>query len=104
MFLRSVFAALAIATTSFVPSAQASSCADRTLVVERLQSKYAEQLTASGLQYGAQADALVEIWTSPDTGTFTVLVTLANGTTCILAAGTNFFNEDVSAEAAGIRS
>lgn len=104
MFTRGFLTASVVAASCLVTPAFASSCADRTLVVDRLKSKYAEQLTASGLQYGAEADALVEIWTSPDTGTFTVLVTLANGTTCILAAGTNFFNEEPNLEAAGIRS
>lgn len=104
MLNRSLIGAAAVAATSFASPALASGCAERDLVVERLQSKYAEKLTASGLQNGADTDTLVEIWTSPDTGTFTVLVTLANGQTCILAAGTHFFSEQVVAEKAGIRS
>ncbi|WP_419740610.1 hypothetical protein [Ruegeria sp.] len=33
----------------------------------------------------------MEVWTSRETGSYTVLVTHANGLSCIVAVGTDFF-------------
>lgn len=73
------------------PAAQAATCATRDSVVKSLQSKYSEALTAGGLQMAAGAQTVMEIWSSADTGTYTVLLTNANGISCIVAAGTDFF-------------
>lgn len=86
----------------FATGAQASNCANRDHVVDRLESKYSEQLAAGGLQSSAQSDSMVEIWASPETGTFTVLMTLANGLTCIVASGTDFFTENPVVKPTGI--
>ena len=65
----------------------AASCAPRDIVVERLAQKYGESLTGGGLQSQAQ---VIEVWSAPETGTWTVLLTQANGTTCVMASGTNW--------------
>lgn len=70
--------------------AVAANCANRDLVVERLQSKYDESLTAGGLQSSQSAQALVEVWASEETGTFTVMLTSPNGLTCVVATGTDW--------------
>lgn len=77
--------------------AHASNCADRNLVVERLQSKYQEVLAAGGIQKAATNNAVVEVWASPETGTFTVLLTKANGVTCIMATGTDWHQTTLAA-------
>jgi hypothetical protein len=71
--------------------ALAISCADRDRVVERLQTKFSESLTVGGLQKTQNALSVMEIWASYETGTYTVLLTNPNGITCIVAAGTDFF-------------
>ncbi len=70
--------------------AHAANCAKRDLVVDRLQGKYHEQLTAGGLQASRTATAVVEVWASPVTGTFTVMLTNAHGVSCIVASGTDW--------------
>ena len=67
----------------------------RDIVVERLQSKYAEAMVAGGLQ-GSHDNkmAMLEVWSSEKTGTFTVIMTNAQGLSCILAAGTDWFQQE----------
>lgn len=79
--------ALALASPAW-----AGNCASRAAVVERLQTKHAEELAMAGLQGTAETGAMVEVWASRETGTFTVLVTQPNGITCIVATGTDFFS------------
>ncbi|WP_245706523.1 hypothetical protein [Ruegeria marina] len=56
-----------------------------------MQEKYSEQLTAGGLQPTRSGQSVIEFWASTETGTFTVLLTDANGVSCIVAAGTDYF-------------
>lgn len=65
-------------------SAQGSSCANRDLIVERLKSKYGESRQSAGLN---QNNGMVEVFASTDTGTWTILVTMPNGMSCLMAAG-----------------
>ena len=69
----------------------AGNCAARDTVVDRLQSKYDETLAMGGLQGTQNTQSVMEIWASRDTGTFTVLLTSPSGVSCIVAAGTDFF-------------
>lgn len=62
-------------------------CASRDKIVGQLSAKYQESHRASGLESDTK---MVEIWTSPASGTWTILVTQANGITCIAAAGKNW--------------
>lgn len=73
------------------PPALAASCAERSEVIERLSDKYAENFTAGGLRSDRKGSTLVEVWSSQETGTFTLLVTYPNGVSCVLVAGTDFF-------------
>ncbi|WP_323781686.1 hypothetical protein [Thalassovita sp.] len=68
-------------------SAQASKCLPRDTLVNSLSKKYNEQLTGGGLQNPQQ---LIEVWSSSDTGSFTVFITRADGISCILATGRNW--------------
>lgn len=65
-------------------SQQMSHCASRDLVVERLAQKYGESRQALGL--GSQG-AMVEIFASEDSGSWTITVTMPNGSTCLMATG-----------------
>jgi hypothetical protein len=69
----------------------AQTCALRADVIDRLQRKFGESLRVGGLQMVQGAQHVMEIWASGETGTYTVILTNANGISCIVAAGTDFF-------------
>ena len=76
-------------------------CGQRDAVVEKLSNQYKEQLTVGGLQKRQSVQAVMEIWASEETGTFTVLITNPQGISCIVAAGTDFFEADSKPVAKG---
>ncbi|MBO9475621.1 hypothetical protein J7413_18920 [Shimia sp. R10_1] len=77
-----------LALSATLTEAQASrNCAERDKVVERLADKYGESRQALGL--GAQG-AMVEIFASEDSGSWTITVTMPNGATCLMATGQAF--------------
>lgn len=61
-----------------------SACAPRATVVKRLAEEFGETRQSIGL--GAN-NAVVEVFASPESGTWTITVTLADGTTCLVASG-----------------
>ncbi len=75
--------------------AQGASCADRNLIVERLSTKYGETRQSAGLN---QNNGMVEVFASNDTGTWTILVTMPNGTSCLMAAGKAWQGETASVD------
>ena len=76
-----VFGAAALAPPAY---AQAGQCMPREMLIENLQSKYSEHLTGGGLQSPQQ---LLEVWSSSESGSFTVFVTRPNGVSCVMATG-----------------
>lgn len=62
-------------------------CAPRDIVVERLASKYGETRQSIGL--GAN-NAVVEVFASDVSGSWTITVTSATGITCLVASGQAF--------------
>ncbi len=70
-----------------VAAQQSRNCAPRDRVVERLATGYGETRQSIGL--GAQG-AVVEVFASDDTGTWTITVTMPNGMTCLIASGQSF--------------
>ncbi|MES0825505.1 hypothetical protein [Ruegeria sp. SCP11] len=91
MFKRLFGLTLAFGMAATAPPAFAQSCAQREHVIAKLQSSYSEELAFGGLQKTRGAQAVLEVWTSKETGSYTVLVTQANGISCIVAVGTDFF-------------
>jgi len=80
------FGILALAaTTGFAQTNR--NCAPRDVVLERLASKYGEARQSVGL--GAN-NSMVEVFSSEETGTWTITVTMTNGTTCLVASGRDF--------------
>ncbi len=59
-------------------------CADHATVVERLGEHYGESRQSMGL---ASDNAVVEVFASMDTGSWTITVTRPGGPTCLVAAG-----------------
>jgi len=88
-FLR-VFGAVAIALALLLNMASgahaqgSAPCTTRTRMVEQLGGRYAETPVAMGL---ASNGGLVELFTSSDGATWTVIVTIPGGQSCIVAAG-----------------
>lgn len=62
-------------------------CAERDLVVERLAERYGETRQSIGLGSGG---AMVEIFASEDSGSWTITVTMPNGSTCLMATGQSY--------------
>ncbi len=95
MFKRLTGMALLFGMAATAPPAQAAGCGLRDAVVERLKSKYSEAMTAGGTQGNAQSTtAILEIWSSESTGTFTVISTNARGVSCIVAVGRDWFQQE----------
>ena len=72
------------ALTSNVAAAQGASCAKREMIVERLSHKYGETRQSAGLN---QNNGMVEVFAWEESGTWTILVTMPNGISCLMAAG-----------------
>ncbi len=67
--------------------AQDNQCGPHDAVAAALSSKFGEQSHAMGL---AEDNTVMELYAAPQTGTWTLTVTLPNGMTCLVAAGNNF--------------
>lgn len=65
-------------------NAQTQNCADHARVVERLATAYGESRQSIGLDSN---NAVVEVFASMDTGSWTITVTQPGGPTCLVAAG-----------------
>jgi len=83
--------ALMLASFAAPVLAQGTACAPRDVVVKRLAEAYGETRKSMGL--GAQG-AVVEVFASETSGSWTITVTGTNGVTCLIAAGQAF--EDVA--------
>lgn len=59
-------------------------CGERANIVNRLAETYGETRRSMGL---GTDNAVVEMFASADTGTWTITVTMANGVTCLVASG-----------------
>lgn len=66
------------------PAVSAPNCAPRQMVVDRLAGKFGETRQAMGL--GAN-NAVVEVFASETSGSWTITVTSASGMTCLVASG-----------------
>ncbi|MDV7145197.1 hypothetical protein R3X27_21145 [Tropicimonas sp. TH_r6] len=88
--MKSLTAILALGWVLSAPAVEAQqqrSCGQRDPIVERLAEKYGESRQSIGL--GAD-NSLLEVYASPDTGSWTILVTYASGLSCLMATGQNF--------------
>lgn len=74
----------AVVAACLTGPATAQNCAPRDLVIERLATKYGETRQSMGL--GAN-NAVIEVFASEETGTWTITVTSVHGLTCLVASG-----------------
>ncbi|WP_417206671.1 hypothetical protein [Antarctobacter sp.] len=80
-------AGLLLGAATFAEAQDLRHCAPRDKVVTRLAAKYGETRQSMGL--GAN-NAVMELFASPDSGSWTITVTMANGITCLVASGQAF--------------
>jgi hypothetical protein len=66
---------------------QARTCAPRDDVVKRLAETYGETRRGLGI---ARQGAVMEVFASDQTGSWTITVTLPDGMTCLIASGQAF--------------
>ncbi len=67
--------------------AQNRNCAPRADVIERLAGTYGETRKGIGI---ARQGAVMEVFASDETGSWTITVTLPDGMTCLVASGQSF--------------
>jgi hypothetical protein len=66
------------------PAAAQNVCGPRDDILELLGNRYAETSTAVGL---ASSGGVIEVLTSDDGGTWTIVVTMPDGTSCVVVSG-----------------
>lgn len=94
-FTKAALAAAVLAAAGGTADAQMV-CGERDAIVAQLERKYGETRRSVGLQQGR---AVVEVYASEKTGSWTILVTDTAGKSCLMAAGDAF--EPVEAAQAG---
>jgi len=72
------------ATLGSAETPDQSNCGQRNTVLGYLSAKYAEKPVAMGI---AANGGLIEVLTSKEGSTFTIIVTMPEGETCMVAAG-----------------
>lgn len=78
---------LLFGAATLVQAQDMTNCAPRDRVVERLADKYGETRQSMGL--GAN-NAVIEVFASLESGSWTITVTSVNGVTCLVASGQAF--------------
>ena len=76
------------------PASAQPLCTERTALLKELNGKYQEQRTGLGIAAGNHG--AMEFYVS-EKGTWTILMTLTNGNTCIVAAGHSWQRVPVAA-------
>lgn len=87
MFKRIFTLALVLGAAALAPPLHAQGmppCFMRDHLIANLSESYDEVLTGAGLRSPQQ---LLELWSSPESGTFTIFVTRPDGVSCVLASG-----------------
>ncbi len=86
-----MFSALALALALAAPlptQAQPRQCAARATILATLGDTFRETRRGMGVAGAtAGATAVVELFASAETGTWTITITLPNGRTCLIASG-----------------
>ncbi|WP_413463814.1 hypothetical protein [Alloyangia pacifica] len=68
-------------------TAESQTCGPRDIVVARLAETYGESRQSIGL---GSNNAVMEVFASDETGTWTITVTSTSGVTCLVASGLAF--------------
>jgi hypothetical protein len=80
---------VAIACLNALPAKAQSQrqCAPRDSVVERLAEGYGETRQSVGL---GRDNSMMEVFASPESGSWTITITFPTGMTCLVASGQSF--------------
>ncbi|MGE4249268.1 MAG: hypothetical protein AB7F09_07760 [Parvibaculaceae bacterium] len=96
---RTAFMAVAVLFTFTTPThAQFAMCGERAAIIDQLKTKYQETRQAVGL---ISNNGAAELYVS-EKGTWTMLVTMASGKSCIIAAGHDWDASPTLAQGTGI--
>lgn len=88
-FAATIATAAALSLGAALPaSAQGANCAPRVKVLSNLADRYAEQPVSMGV---TATGGLLEVLASPD-GSWTILITVPGGPTCLVAHGDGWHN------------
>ena len=90
MFRHALVSAAILSVAMITPAAaqqQQSACTKRTDVVEHLAGKYKEAPMAIGL---ADNGGVIEVLSSQTGTSWTIIITMPSGTSCMIAAGENW--------------
>lgn len=89
--IKTFVAATALAITS---TSAFATCGYRDVVITTLISKHGERLRLSG--YSNSSEAVLEVYVNDETGSFSAVVTTANGISCLTMAGisTRIFTQE----------
>ena len=99
MFKHIFASVLLLGAVAQAPPANAQmqmTCLDREMLIQKLETRYNESLNGAGLQ---GPKSILEIWSSEDSGSFTILITKPDGKSCIVASGLNWHSFDSPAKA-----
>jgi hypothetical protein len=89
LVLAAVLAPFGAALMALPAQAGPMACSQRDEVLAQLGKKYQEAPTAVGL---ANNGGLLEVLTSADGSTWTLILSMPNGTSCLMAAGESWQN------------
>lgn len=97
---RSAFAYAAVVLLASSPAvAQQAPCLpDVATLAGLLAKQYGERLTAAGVESGGN---LVQVYANTESGTWTIVVSIPNGPTCIVASGESWASEPVASVTPG---
>lgn len=85
MLIRTLATALVLGATAVTAAAaEPIACGSREEMTERLKRTFGEAQTGLGL---VSAASVIEVWSSKETGTWTILMTDPEGQSCLVAAG-----------------
>jgi hypothetical protein len=84
LYLQALALAITLGWSGTSALAQASNCAERSILVERLASTFGE--TRIGVGYQGQSGALIELF-AVENGTWTIVLSLPSGVSCVVAVG-----------------
>lgn len=84
MWKRLIAMSLTFGVAAAGPPAWASTCATHDAVVEKLEGQYGETVVGRGLE---SETTLYEIWRSPETGSWTIVLVSPDGVACVMASG-----------------
>jgi hypothetical protein len=76
-----------VAGTATAQGTHTMVCGARDQIVAQLSTRYGEEVRSIGI---APRNRIVEVFASDETGSWTITITSADGTTCLIASGEYF--------------